>query len=534
MQLAQSYLQGMGSPFDGVLQAYDSGLISRQNKNTLQSQEAEQARKIQAQQQLEQLDWNDMGAVRRVVAQYPEYTAGAKEYYGQMEAKEKEGLFRTMSRGASALQSGANQVASDLFKAQAEGYRNSGDEDAAETADWLAEMSITSPETAQRALMLQLASVGGKDTAAAYGSLSGANLAEEAAPYTNANTQATTGKLTSDRVNTVNQDISNAAIGKDPAAFSTVITRQYENGLINKEDYDYMMTNITDPEKAGSYLRGLAMGNPAIAAAYKPTTAYVNQGDKITAVEVDPYDGTSRTTGTYGVSASPNTVYATDASERNNVRTNAQNNINSQRTAQTAANAEQTRRDKLAIDSYVAKQRLEIESGKVTQKVMPDGRVMLFDNQGRMKPVIDPETGKPMISKKADPAIAKTYREEKVRQDKLNVLLTEIEPLIKDSTGSVPGTAADYIARGVGVTTKGAESIARLKTLSGQLVAMMPRMEGPQSDKDVAMYKEMAGNLASTITPRKMRLAALDTIKALNEKYADLNNASQVKEDDLF
>lgn len=196
MQLAQSYLAGQASPFDGVLEAYGQGQVLRQNRDTLQAQQAEQARKIQAQQQLDELDWNDMSAVSRVVAQYPEYTKGAKEYYGQMETKAKDGLFRTMSRGVSALQSGSNQVAADLFKSQAEGYRNSGDEDAAETADWLAEMSISSPETAQRALMLQLASVGGKDTAAAYGSYSGANIAEDAAPYTNANTQAETDKLT--------------------------------------------------------------------------------------------------------------------------------------------------------------------------------------------------------------------------------------------------------------------------------------------------------------------------------------------------
>lgn len=528
MQLAQSYLQGMGSPFDGVLEAYGQGQILRENKDLLQAKQAEQARKIAAQQQLETIDWNDMGAVSRVVAQYPEYTKGAKEYYDQMETKAKDGLFRTMSRGVSALQSGSNQVAADLFKSQAEGYRNSGQEEEAETADWLAEMSITSPETAQRALMLQLASVGGKDTAAAYGSYSGANIAEDAAPFVNAETQAKADKAKSDKVNTVNQDISNAAIGKDPAAFSTVITRQYENGLINKDDYDYMMTNIKDPEKAGSYLRGLAMGNPAIAAAYKPTTSYVNQGDKITAVEVDPYSGQSRTTGTYGVSASPNTVYATDASERNNVRSVNQSNTNSERTARTAA-------ERNAIAKHVADTKAQVAAGKLTQQVLPDGRVVVFNTKGQMRPVIDPETGQPLISKKTDPSIAKTYREEKVRQDKLAVLLPEIRALIPESTGSVIGLGYDYLARGtVGHTSKGAAATAKLKALGGQLVMMMPRMEGPQSDKDVALYKEMAGNVASPITPRKVRLAALEAIEDLNKKYADLNESSQVKTDDLF
>ena len=135
MQLAQSYLQGMASPFDNILGAYSQGQTLRQNSDLLKSQQAEQARKIAAQQALETIDWNNMEEVRRMVAQFPEYTKGAQDYIGNMEAKEKEGLLRTMSRGVSALQSGSNQVAADLFKKQAEGYRNNNDEEAAETAD---------------------------------------------------------------------------------------------------------------------------------------------------------------------------------------------------------------------------------------------------------------------------------------------------------------------------------------------------------------------------------------------------------------
>ncbi|MGP4715268.1 hypothetical protein ACTXGL_01335 [Psychrobacter sp. T6-6] len=172
MQLAQSYLQGQASPFDGVLEAYGQGQLLRQNKDLLQAKQAEQARKIAAQQALETIDWNDMSAVRRVVAQFPEYTKGAQDYYGQMEAKAQQGLLGTMSRGISALQSGSNQVAADLFKAQAEGYRNSGDEAAAKDADWLAEMSLTDPATAQRALMIQYAGLSDEKSGAnlkAYG-----------------------------------------------------------------------------------------------------------------------------------------------------------------------------------------------------------------------------------------------------------------------------------------------------------------------------------------------------------------------------
>ncbi|WP_286707991.1 hypothetical protein [Psychrobacter sp. UBA2514] len=166
MQLAQSYLQGMGSPFDGVLEAYGYGQQLRQNKDTLQAQQAEQARKIQAQQAFETIDWDNMKEVRRMVAQFPEYTKGAQDYIGKMEAKEQQGLLGTMSRGISALQSGSNQVASDLFRSQAEGYRNVGDEAAAKDADWLAEMSLTDPQSARRALMMQYAVLSPKESGA--------------------------------------------------------------------------------------------------------------------------------------------------------------------------------------------------------------------------------------------------------------------------------------------------------------------------------------------------------------------------------
>lgn len=104
-------------------------------------------------------------------------------------------------------------------------------------------------------------------------------------------------------------------------------------------------------------------------------------------------------------------------------------------------------------------------------------------------------------------------------QDTLG-LLAQAEKLIPQSTGSVLGNVRDRTAAVVGESTPGAEAIASLKTISGQLVAKMPRMEGPQSDKDVQMYKDMAGDLANPNIPQSQRLAALSMIRVLNEKYA--------------
>lgn len=396
MQLAQSYLQGMASPFDNILGAYSQGQTLRQNSDLLKSQQAEQARKIAAQQALETIDWNNMEEVRRMVAQFPEYTKGAQDYIGNMEAKEKEGLLRTMSRGVSALQSGSNQAAADLFKKQAEGYRNNNDEEAAETADWLAEMSVTNPQAAQRALMLQLASIGGKDTAAAYASLSGANIAEDAAPVDRAATQA---KTMVERVNAaggVNKLISTAALTDDPNTFMEMIDTAYDSGLIAPEKYNSLLESVSgDGEEAVATLRRLARGNPDIIDKLLPDVKYIDVGDGITVNSFDPQTGGVKTIGKMTKGINPETIYKETAeTERNTYSQDSATN----RTVYTVSQQAETARQSRELQAYLAEQQAQLSSNKFTQKVMPDGRVLLFNEQGQWKPVLD-TNGKPMISK---------------------------------------------------------------------------------------------------------------------------------------
>lgn len=99
-------------------------------------------------------------------------------------------------------------------------------------------------------------------------------------------------------------------------------------------------------------------------------------------------------------------------------------------------------------------------------------------------------------------------------------LLEEAEKLIPASTGSAVGNIVDTVAGMAGVSTDGAQNIAALRTIAGQLTSSMPRMQGPQSDKDVLLYQQMAGDLANPSLPKGTRLAALKTIRRLNQKYA--------------
>lgn len=102
-------------------------------------------------------------------------------------------------------------------------------------------------------------------------------------------------------------------------------------------------------------------------------------------------------------------------------------------------------------------------------------------------------------------------------------IVLKAAPLVRQSTGSGTGAAVDWTGKMLfGASPKGADVAAQLKVLGGQLVSKMPKMSGPQSDKDVQLYKEMAGQLGDPTVPHSQKEAALQTIYDINAKYAGL------------
>lgn len=98
-----------------------------------------------------------------------------------------------------------------------------------------------------------------------------------------------------------------------------------------------------------------------------------------------------------------------------------------------------------------------------------------------------------------------------------------IDLLSKGPTGSGFGRAVDSTAAWFGKSTEGAELGQQLKVLSGWLTSNVPRMEGPQSDRDVLQYKEMAALVGDDSIPVARRLAAANELKSMQQKYAKLN-----------
>ncbi|WP_363797437.1 hypothetical protein ABU614_19780 [Lysobacter firmicutimachus] len=103
-------------------------------------------------------------------------------------------------------------------------------------------------------------------------------------------------------------------------------------------------------------------------------------------------------------------------------------------------------------------------------------------------------------------------------------LLEEAGRILPSATGSAVGAAIDEALGSFGASTAGANATARLKTIAGQLTGKMPRFEGPQSNLDVQLYKDMAGDLANPRVPIARRLAALEQLRRLSQRAAAGSN----------
>lgn len=98
-------------------------------------------------------------------------------------------------------------------------------------------------------------------------------------------------------------------------------------------------------------------------------------------------------------------------------------------------------------------------------------------------------------------------------------LIKTAKEIIPKSTGSYIGAGVDQAARLFGSSTGGDTAAAQLKALEGALISKMPKMSGPQSDKDVLLYKQMAGEIGDPTIPQARKLAALQVIEQIQQRH---------------
>ena len=123
----------------------------------------------------------------------------------------------------------------------------------------------------------------------------------------------------------------------------------------------------------------------------------------------------------------------------------------------------------------------------------------------------------------AEQAKSAVAKQQLVRQ--IDLTIPELENatkkggLIDQSTGSGIGRMADVAAGFVGQATPGAIATARLAPIADMALKMVPRFEGPQSDKDTQSYKEAAGQLANPSLPTEIRRqAGLEVLRLMKAR----------------
>jgi hypothetical protein len=93
--------------------------------------------------------------------------------------------------------------------------------------------------------------------------------------------------------------------------------------------------------------------------------------------------------------------------------------------------------------------------------------------------------------------------------------------LLERSTGSGVGRLVDIAGEFIGVSSRAAQAAAALAPIADVVLKLVPRFEGPQSDRDTQSYRDAAGRLSDPTIPNQTRLAAAQEILRLMRNRRD-------------
>lgn len=191
---------------------------------------------------------------------------------------------------------------------------------------------------------------------------------------------------------------------------------------------------------------------------------------------------------------------------------------------QAAQAAEQTRleNEKLKAEAELARRKAEAgyrESSDVIDSTDSAGNVRLISKRtGEVLKEI-PGAGKPSAT------FEKTQAAQKKMAGDLDSAIADLEEVTKEgglletSTGSGLGALVDTGVGFFGGSTEGAIAASRLGPIYDKALKMVPRFEGPQSDKDTAAYNRAAGDFANPAMPKDRKLgAAKELLRIMKER----------------
>jgi hypothetical protein len=176
----------------------------------------------------------------------------------------------------------------------------------------------------------------------------------------------------------------------------------------------------------------------------------------------------------------------------------------------------------------VARDKLAQEAQGVTYQQDAQGNFIALPSKlaSGAVPVARPVTGEGGAPVKGKPsAFAEKTAAQKAQMNKdLGFAITQLSDITKEgglidqSTGSGIGRGVDIGAGLFGQATKGAIAIGKIAPVADLVLKMVPRFEGPQSNKDTQSYKEAAGQLADPTLPTAIRKEAGKTVLRLMQE----------------
>jgi len=170
--------------------------------------------------------------------------------------------------------------------------------------------------------------------------------------------------------------------------------------------------------------------------------------------------------------------------------------------------------------------------GTATAAAPTDATATGAPSQSKLPPAPTMNPGEsPAAFAERTKAWSKTYEKQYESQERNTKAAKDLLPYVNDmkklidkSTSSGVGSIVDNAGNFFGYSTAGAEAIAAIAPLANKVLMGVERFEGPQSDKDVAAYKEAAGRLSDPTIPAAQKQAAFNTIVEIMKRNApDLN-----------
>jgi len=152
------------------------------------------------------------------------------------------------------------------------------------------------------------------------------------------------------------------------------------------------------------------------------------------------------------------------------------------------------------------------EAAQSTLVESPQGQMIVNKATALARPVAT-ATGEPVLGK--DSITMKNAQ----MAHRLTGMIPYAKELLSGATASTAGSLVDKVNNFMGVSTKSGDKAAALEAVAGWMTSNVPRFEGPQSDKDTATYRTMAGVAGDRTLPTSTRVAALDAVQKLMGSY---------------